>query len=55
MLRAAAKELVPIPQRSDENRENEVYDSWVIRDDGKLLYTIDTEGVTLGKLKKCNK
>jgi hypothetical protein len=55
MLRAAAKELVPIPQRSDENGEIENSDSWVIGDDGKPLYTLDIEGVTLEKLKKCKK
>ena len=53
MLRAAAQDSVSIPQRSDENLEIEDFEGWVMGDDGKPLYIVDTEGVTLEKLKKC--
>ena len=53
MLRAAAQDSVLIPQRSDENKDLEDFEGWVMGDDGKPLYIVDTEGVTLEKLKKC--
>ncbi|KAJ5646696.1 hypothetical protein N7490_003068 [Penicillium lividum] len=55
MLRAAAQDSVSIPQRSDQNLEIEDFEGWVMGDDGKPLYTIDIEGATVEKLKKCKK
>jgi hypothetical protein len=53
MLRASAKESVSIPQRSDENEDVEDLEASIAGDSEKPLFTIDTEGVTLEKLKKC--
>jgi hypothetical protein len=53
MLRAAAQDSVSILQRSDENKDLEDFEGWVMGDDRKSLYILDTEGMTLEKLKKC--
>jgi hypothetical protein len=53
MLRAAAQDSVSIPQRSDESKDLEDFKGWVMGDDGKSLYILDTEDMTLEKLKKC--
>ena len=53
MLWAAAQDSVLLPQRSDENKDLEDFDGWVMGDDGKPPYIVDTEGVTLKRLKKC--
>ncbi|KAJ5543800.1 hypothetical protein N7494_005079 [Penicillium frequentans] len=50
MLRAAAQDSVSTLQRLDENKDLEDFEGWVMGDDGKPLYIVDTEGVTLEKL-----
>lgn len=53
MLWTAARKSVSISQRLDENDENENIDDWEIGEDGKPLFTINTEGVTRKKAKIC--
>lgn len=52
VLRATARDSVSIPQRSDENQDIDDFEGWVMRDDGKPLYIIGTEGVTMESSKR---